>query len=69
MHGILKLYRSGLIRPLGPVKILDVSELPAAYRSASAENQLGKVVVSLESRSTIINVRLPHVSTHSYTLC
>lgn len=65
MHGMLKLYRSGLIRPLEPIKILDVSELSEAFRSASGENTLSKVVVSLESRSTIINVRLPHVSTYS----
>ncbi|KAH8427718.1 uncharacterized protein LDX57_005428 [Aspergillus melleus] len=56
MQNVLKLYREGRIQLAEPSKVFDVSQVSEAFHYANADNLLGGVVVSLENRSSKINV-------------
>ncbi|KAH7303833.1 polyketide synthase [Stachybotrys elegans] len=58
----LCLYREGHIEP-PPVTVVDVSEIPRAYRLFSSRDRIGKIVISLENPESLILVAPPRYST------
>ncbi|KAI0446147.1 putative polyketide synthase [Xylaria telfairii] len=58
VNEVLQMYRAGEIQP-GPVTTFDISESDQAYRYFSSKDRLGKVVISLENRSSRISVAPP----------
>ncbi|KIX10093.1 uncharacterized protein Z518_01174 [Rhinocladiella mackenziei CBS 650.93] len=57
LKDVLHLFRTGQIGEIGRVKIFDVSEITNAFRYFSAQNRIGKVVISLENPEARVRVR------------
>ncbi|KAI2712011.1 hypothetical protein CBS147332_5647 [Penicillium roqueforti] len=51
----LELYRAGTVKPV-PISTFDVSDIAQAYRFFSTKGRIGKVVISLENSSSLIQV-------------
>ncbi|RAK98996.1 type I polyketide synthase [Aspergillus ibericus CBS 121593] len=55
---VINLYRSCRIAKIEPLRVFNVSEINSSLRYFSSRNRIGKVVVSLESESTLIPVQI-----------
>lgn len=53
---VLHLIRSGKVNVIRPIKIFDVSEIEQAFRYFSQGSRVGKVVVSMQNKSSLIPV-------------
>ncbi|KAL9120671.1 MAG: hypothetical protein Q9187_002770 [Circinaria calcarea] len=59
---VMTLYRYGTITPIEPLQTFDVSELSKALHQVSSEERVGKVAVTVENPTSLLQVQLPQYS-------
>ena len=52
----MSLYRDGKIKAFDPLKVFDASEIPDAFRHFSSKNRMGKIAISFENDTSVVNV-------------